>query len=96
MHTYGPHARLPYGEYDYVTTDDMELSAYSPPELPQERQLTWQIVHIVVDGLVDLLILKRKHREVAFKIKDGPGRVLVGYGHLIQRRGRYLPIDRGS
>ena len=96
IHTYGAYAWLPYGEYDYVTDDELEFSAYSPPELPQERQLTWQIVHIVVDGLVDLLILQRKQREVSFRIKDGPERVLVGYGHLIQRRGRYLPITRGS
>ena len=96
MHTYGAYAWLPYGEYDYVTIDEVEFSAYSPQELPRERRLTWQIVHIVVDGLVDLLILQQRHREVSFKIKDGPDRVLVGYGHLVQNRGRYLPIMSGS
>ena len=96
MRTYGAYAWLPYGEYDYVTDDEVEFSAYSPPELPLERQLTWQIVHIVVDGLIDLLILGKRHQEVSFKIKDGPERFLVGYGHLVQKRGRYLPISRGS
>ncbi|KAL8793307.1 MAG: hypothetical protein Q9195_004084 [Heterodermia aff. obscurata] len=96
MHTYGAYAWLPYGQYDYVTDDQVEFSAYSPPELPPERQLTWQIVHIVVDGLVDLLVLQQRHRAVSFKIKDGPDHVLVGYGHIVQNRGPYLPMIRGS
>lgn len=93
MHTHGAAAWLPYGEYDYMTDDGVEFSAYSPSELPQARQLTWQIVHTVVDGLIDLLVLQRRYREVSFKIKDGADRVLVGYGHLVQQR---PPMIRGS
>ena len=96
MQTYGAYAWLPHGEYDYVIDDEVEFSAYSPPELPPERQLTWQIVHIVAGGLVDLLVWGKRHREVSFKIKDGPERLLVGYGHLVQNKGRYLPMSRGS
>ena len=96
IHTYGAYAWLPDGEYDYVTEDELEFSAYSPPELPRERQLTLQTVHTVVDGLVDLLVLQRRHREASFKIKAGLQHVLMGYGHLVQKRGRDLPMIKGS
>lgn len=83
---YGPNAPLIEGEYDYVTEQDVEFSAYSPPEVPRERRLTWHIVKVVINGLVDLLILQKRHREVSFTIREGTDHAFVGYGHLVQDR----------
>lgn len=83
---FGPDAALPSGEYEYVTEDRVEFSVYSPLELPWERQLTWHIVKAVVDGLVNLLVLQKRHREVSFRITDGPYHEFVGYGHIFQDR----------
>ena len=73
---------LPNGEYDYITEEQIEFSAYSPEELPQRQKLTWHILNNVVDGLIDLLILSKKPRQVSFRIKDGPDSVFLGYGHV--------------
>ena len=37
------------GEFDYVSDDMLEFSAYSPSELPNNEKLTWHLLKNVVD-----------------------------------------------
>ena len=90
---HGPDTTLSTNGYEYVTGDRVEFSVYSPLELPWEWRLTWRVVKTVVDGLVDLLIIQKKHREVSFRITDGPNRQFVGYGHIFQDR---VPVQSKS
>ncbi|KAL8681986.1 MAG: hypothetical protein Q9186_001928 [Xanthomendoza sp. 1 TL-2023] len=84
---FGAEAALRNGEYDYKTEDEMALSVYSPPEVPPEERLTWHLLVNVVDGLVDLLVLQGRYRQVNFRVLDGPSRRFVGFGHIVQGHG---------
>lgn len=85
MALHGPEAVLPDGEFDYMSAEKVELSVYSPSQLPEKEQLTWHILNNVVDGLIDILILQKRHRQVTFTVGDGPLGWFVGYGHVVQR-----------
>ncbi|KAL8821480.1 MAG: hypothetical protein Q9223_000488 [Gallowayella weberi] len=76
-------AAVPNGEYDFKT-DNLGLSVYSPSEVPPGERLTWLILDNVVIGLVDLLLVGHKYRQVNFRVGHGPNRQFVGYGHLVQ------------
>ena len=90
VNRHGPEAKVREGEYDYVSEEKVELSVYSPSQLPEVEQLTWHILKNVVDGLMDILILQKRHRQVTFTVTDGPGRRFVGYGHVVQRMGHQV------
>ncbi|KAL8805528.1 MAG: hypothetical protein Q9182_001897 [Xanthomendoza sp. 2 TL-2023] len=80
----GAKAAVSDGEYDCETEDKIAFSVYSPSEVPPGERLTWLILENVVDGLVDLLLLGKIHRQVNFRILYGRQRRFVGYGHLVQ------------
>ena len=81
---WGQEGVLPEGEYDYTSEQMIEFSVYSATEVREYEPLTWRIVRNVVDGLMDLLIIQMRHRQVVFRVVDGPDRIFVGYGHLAQ------------
>ena len=78
---------LPDGQYDYTSEDMVEFSLYSASEAREYEYLTWHVLKNVVDGLVDLLVLQKRHRQVVFCVMEGPYHTFVGYGHLAQQGG---------
>lgn len=84
MFHWGQEEIVPDGEYDYTSEEMVEFSVYSASGVGEHERLTWHILRNVVDGLVDLLILQKRHRQVIFRVMDGPDRAFVGYGHLAQ------------
>ena len=86
--SHGRTSPLPSSGFDR-DSDGLEFSVYSPPEIPKERQITWQILKDVSDGLNFVELRRAKGRELFFRVVYGRNDAFAGYGHLVAKRGAF-------
>lgn len=84
---YGTESRIPDDGFDH-DLNGFEFSVYSPPEVPRQLHITWDILGHVIDGVSTVVVGSGASREITFVVKTGPDNIFRGYGHFVALRPR--------